>query len=75
MMTVREAVAFLPAAYRYNLVYDGSHYDFDPDSAFHMAAFGDFDVACVENVNKDATEGLTVEFHIACKPLKNGVPV
>lgn len=69
MLTVRETVEFLPPA-TYKLVYDGMTYPFAAGSKFHMAAYGDFNVEKVES----GGEGV-FELFIACKPLKNGVPV
>ena len=75
MMTVRETVVFLPKVDHLNLSYDGMAYPFDADNAFHMAAFGDFDVAKVLEGGSTRPNEKVFELVIACKPLKNGVPV
>lgn len=74
MLTVRETVAFLPKA-EYRLSYNGQGHMFDPDSDFHMAAYGDFNVARVEDFYSEGHDKLSFELVIACKPIKNGVPV
>ena len=74
-MTVREAVAFLPKVDVYYVTYDASNYKIDPEDAFLMAAFGDFDVKRVDNGYTTDPNEKAYELIIACKPLKNGVPV
>lgn len=78
MMTVREAAATIKGFDEYAVCYSGNAYLFDPNDAFQMAAYGDFDVKSVTNVQYPTDEGKPisrVEFYIACVPTKNGVPV
>jgi len=73
-MTVRETMAFIPKI-PMCLVYNNMTYGIDPQDAFEMAAFGDFDVAAVNPGHPDENGNPTLELWIACKPIKNGVPV
>lgn len=69
-MTVNETVKMLKGVKTFKLATEGYAYDFNPDCALHVAAFGDFDVECVRpGIGEDS-----VEIELARKFVKNGVP-
>ncbi len=70
-MTVNEAVKMLKGVETIRLATEGYAYDFNPECALHVAAFGDFDV---ESIQPGLAEN-SVEIELKRRFVKSGVAV
>ena len=70
-MTVNETVKMLKGVETIRLATEGYAYDFNPECALHVAAFGDFDVEAV----RPGIGANSVEIELSRRFVKNGAPV
>lgn len=70
-MTVMKTVKMLSGITTFRLATEGYAYEFNPNCALHVAAFGDFDVETVRLGIGDSS----VEIELSRKFVKHGVAV